>query len=172
FNALGSIFEAGTGKSIFEEFDRRIGQKIGLEDFDWEKDGRYDYSRVSDHPAYHFDMSCRDMARIGLLVLNQGNWDGQEIVPADWIAESTAPQIQVGEDFGNGSYGYMWWIMDNPEFAEAGLSPLSFSAQGNWSQLIIIDPVSKIVIVHRGFKENLEPQAFIRLIRKIISAKA
>ena len=109
FNALGTIFSKRTGKNIFEDFHTKIGSKIGLEDFKWQDDGRLDYSDVSEHPTYHFDMTCRDMARIGLLMLNNGKWGNEQIVPLEWITESTSPQISVGEEFSNGSYGYMWW---------------------------------------------------------------
>ena len=47
-------------------------------------------------------MTPRDMARFGFLYLNRGRWDGQQIVPAAWIAESTAPNPN--------DYGYYWWL--------------------------------------------------------------
>jgi len=172
FNALGTIFSKRTNKNIFEDFHIRIASKIGLEDFEWQRDGRLDYSDVSEHPAYHFDMTCRDMARIGLLMLNKGKWENEQVVPLEWAIESTSPQVSVGEEFGNGSYGYMWWMMDNDEFESTGLSRLSFSAQGNWSQLIIIDPVNEIVIVHRAFKRKIDANKLLVLLKKIVSARA
>lgn len=48
----------------------------------------------------------RDMAKIGLLVLNDGKWQSKQIVPKDWIRESTAPHVQESLFF---DYGYQWW---------------------------------------------------------------
>ncbi|HET6331243.1 MAG TPA: serine hydrolase [Holophagaceae bacterium] len=53
-------------------------------------------------------MRPRDMAKIGRLVLNHGQWQGQQIVPADWIAASMQPRLETGiADF---QYGYQWWL--------------------------------------------------------------
>ncbi|NJL77507.1 MAG: hypothetical protein HC892_23170 [Saprospiraceae bacterium] len=110
------------------------------------------------------------MARIGLLMLNKGKWENEQVVSSDWITESTSPQISVGEEFGDGSYGYMWWSMDGEAFESTGLSRTSFSAQGNWSQLIIIDPVKEIVIVHRAYKKKIDVDKLLTLFTKIMNA--
>jgi CubicO group peptidase (beta-lactamase class C family) len=53
----------------------------------------------------------RDAAKIGQLVLNRGIWDGRQIVPAAWIAQSTAPRFQaIGYFGGLFFYGYQWWL--------------------------------------------------------------
>jgi CubicO group peptidase (beta-lactamase class C family) len=49
----------------------------------------------------------RDWAKIGQLVLNHGAWEGKQIVPASWVAQSTTPQIKAREPF---SYGFQWWL--------------------------------------------------------------
>jgi CubicO group peptidase (beta-lactamase class C family) len=171
FNALGTVFEKRTGKKIFELFDERIAQPLAMQDFNWQKDGRYDYSNVSEHPAYHFDMTARDMARFGLLVMNGGNWNGQQLLPADWLTESTSAQITVPESYGGGHYGYMWWVNDEGRLAESGLSEQTFSAQGTWSQLILIDPKNRLVIVHRGYKRTIDGEKILSLLQKIVAAR-
>ncbi|RYC66584.1 serine hydrolase domain-containing protein [Spirosoma sordidisoli] len=171
FNALGTIFEKRTRAKIYEVFNQRIAQPIGMQDFNWQQDGHYDYSDYSEHPAYHFDMTARDMARFGLLVMNKGQWKGQQLVPADWLAQSTAPQIVVPESEGGGSYGYMWWVHDSGKLAEAGLSKQAFSAQGTWSQLILVDPTRRLVIVHRGYNRTISGDKILSLLKKIIAAK-
>lgn len=171
FNALGTIFEQRTGAKIYEQFNQRIAQPVGMQDFNWQKDGRFDYSDYSDHPAYHFDMTARDMARFGVLMMNKGNWNGQQVVPADWLTQSTSPQIAVPESYGGGSYGYMWWVHDSGKLAEAGLSKQAFSAQGTWSQLILVDPTRKLVIIHRGLNRTIPGDKILSLLKKILAAK-
>jgi CubicO group peptidase (beta-lactamase class C family) len=52
-----------------------------------------------------FSMTARDMAKFGVLYLNGGQWNGKQIIPADWVKESTSPQV--------GNYGYLWWVHEN-----------------------------------------------------------
>ena len=55
-------------------------------------------------------MYPKDMAKIGLLVLNNGFWSGEQIVPKKWIDISTKPYVAQGEFF---DYGYQWWYRSN-----------------------------------------------------------
>lgn len=171
FNALGTIFEKRTQRSIFDVFHDSIASRIGMQDFDPRQDGRYVYSEVSVHPAYHFDMTARDMARLGLLVLNRGNWEGRQILPAAWIDTVTAAQIAVPHENGGGSYGYMWWVHTGGLLVDyAGIPVDAFSAQGNQSQLILIVPGRKLVIVHRA-RRNLDPARLMMILKMILTAK-
>jgi len=171
FNALGTIFEQQTGQNIFSLFNDSISNRIGMQDFNWQTDGRYDFSDVSIHPAYHFDMTARDMARIGLLVLNNGNWDGKQIIPENWIKTISSNQISVSNEYGGGSYGFMWWVNNNGFLVDfAGVATDAFSAQGNLSQIILIIPSKKLVIVHRASK-NLDPSRMLMVIKMILNSK-
>ena len=85
FNALGTIYTRLTGEDIFEAVQRRIARPTGWEDYEGWRDGRLIYESVSQHPAYAMLLSTRDLARLGLLYLNDGMWAGQRIVPAAWV---------------------------------------------------------------------------------------
>lgn len=54
-------------------------------------------------------LSAEDMAKIGVLILNSGEYDNKRIISTNWIKEMTAPRIALGERFGNMSYGYLWY---------------------------------------------------------------
>jgi len=110
FNAPGTIFEKMTNRKIFEFFHQKIAFPTGMEDFIWQEDGRYDWSEIAEHPAYHFDRTARDMARLGWLMLQNGNWKGQQIVPAEWLKTITRSKIPVSDAYGGGRYGDMWWV--------------------------------------------------------------
>lgn len=108
FNALGTIYRERTGEDIFESFERRIADPIGMEDFS-ARDGRYVTEEFSEHPAYPFNLSARDAARFGQLFLDEGRWGDRQVLPASWVRESTTPysfakRIRQG-------YGYMWWTL-------------------------------------------------------------
>ena len=63
--------------------------------------------------AYGLQLRPRDLAKIGQLVLNHGDWHGRRIVSANWVKEMTAPQVPRGSVSGPASvysYGYLWWL--------------------------------------------------------------
>jgi len=85
-----------------------------------------------------------DMAKIGYLYLNEGQWEGVQVVPADWVADSTRKHIDGTLQDG---YGYQWWI------ARAGL----YMALGYGGQYIIVSPGEGLVVV---FTSHLEERDF------------
>ena len=90
--------------------------------------------------------TLRDYARFGRLYLNEGRWQGEQIVPADWVRASVtpdAPHLQPGERETSSyalGYGYQWWI---PEHRDGG----DYSAIGVYGQFIYINPARRVVIV-------------------------
>ncbi len=142
FNVLGTIFEKLTGKKMFEAFKEEIADPIGMQDF-LLSDCRYQYEgKKSKHPAYHFRMTARDMAKFGLLYQNKGKYGDKQIIPPEWIAESIIP-YSINNLDGDG-YGYMWSII--PE--EAGLGN-GFYHTGTGVHLLAVLPEKKLVLVHR-----------------------
>jgi CubicO group peptidase (beta-lactamase class C family) len=85
-------------------------------------------------------MRPQDMAKIGYLYLNEGRWDGQQIIPAEWVATSTHRQIAATITSG---YGYQWWVSGD------GI----YMAMGTAGQYIIVAPEIDLVVV---FTSNLE----------------
>jgi CubicO group peptidase (beta-lactamase class C family) len=142
FNALGTIFEQATGERIFGAFYDEIAQPIGMQDFSF-ADCSYVFERSkSRHPAYFFRLSTRDLARFGLLYQNYGRWEGRQIVPEQWIRESTT---EYPVDNPNGDpYGYLWRIIP----AGAGLGH-GFYHTGLAVHLLAVLPEEKLVLVHR-----------------------
>jgi len=121
FNVAGTVFERLTGEGIFEAFDSTIAKPIGMQDYRV-VDGSYHFEPdKSVHPAYLFRMSTRDLARLGLLLSRGGRWGSQQIIPREWVAESTRShsEIDLGDEYGTG-YGYMWWIEGTGGFAARG----------------------------------------------------
>ncbi len=94
-------------------------------------------------------MTVRDLARFGYLYLRQGKWQDKQIVPANWIRESTTAYSDVSA-FGNyGGYGYMWWVAKNGQhFPGASVKDGSFSARGAGGKYIIVLPDRDLVIAY------------------------
>ena len=147
FNALGTIFEQATKTSIFEDFRARIAGPLGMEDYRVE-DGTYVRGPASQHAAYPFRMTARDMARFGLLYLRGGTWGDRVVVPREWVEESTRSYSEVGQ---LGGYGYLWWVAPNggPHFTSAYVNGRVFSARGLGGHFIVVVPYLDLVVVHR-----------------------
>lgn len=88
--------------------------------------------------------TARDLARFGLLYLNDGIWDGKRILPEGWVKYVTTPSgPQPDGEFG---YGATFWLMHKSR----GVPADTFAAFGNRGQYVVIVPSRKVVIVRRG----------------------
>ncbi|UCG85388.1 MAG: serine hydrolase [Gemmatimonadota bacterium] len=169
FNVAGAIFEQETGVGIFDAFESEIAGPIGMEDF-VAADGSYSYEpEKSIHPAYPFKMTAMDMARFGLLYLRNGNWNGQQIVPHDWITVSTTAYSIAEADL-NIWYGMMWYVIPE-DFPVLGPG---FFHTGIGVHLLLVLPQDNLVIVHRvnTFEPwTLTAEDYFPLIAQIVDAR-
>jgi CubicO group peptidase (beta-lactamase class C family) len=160
FNVFGGVYERKLNRKIGEAFQREIAAPIQMQDFRIDdmyylksEDSAPAFAR-SRYPAYHFRLTARDMARFGYLFLRGGNWNGTQVIPADWVRESTTSYSQTtgfGEGFG---YGYLWWVHGY------GLNVDVFSARGALGKYIVVIPERDLVVAfvnHTEFPDG--PQA-------------
>ncbi len=80
-------------------------------------------------------LSPREMAKFGRLYLDGGIWEGRQIVPAAWVAESTREHSRCN-DWGKLPYGYLWWVIDAS----------SFAALGDGGNVIYVNTKKKLVV--------------------------
>ena len=98
---LGAALERAT-RSRIEDFARdRLFKPLGISDTEWVR-----MPNGMTSTASGLRLRPRDTAKLGKLLLAQGNWNGRQVVPAAWIAESTQPRLDVDFFF---KYGYQWW---------------------------------------------------------------
>lgn len=166
FNALGTIYRQRTGEDIFESFETRIAQPIGMEDFT-PRDGSYVLEKKSIHPAYPFTMTARDLARFGQLMLDDGRWGEHQIVPAAWVKEATTAYSAT--DHGSLGYGYLWWTL-NPDV----FGPGAALASGYGGQQIAVIPAKHLVVVQVVDRtqnpKGVRTSHFVDLLKQIVSA--
>lgn len=153
FNALGTIFEQETGLNIYDALTTELAQPLGFEDWDRSIHRRNGDTTQSRHMAYHMNISARDLARIGLLMLYEGKWKEKQIVPRDWVKLSTSaitPVTQMNpanSRNGRFGYGYLWWVYDGPR--NSGAYEGAYSANGAYGQYITVIPKLDLVITHK-----------------------
>jgi len=151
-HVLGMILVRTTGKSIAQYFKEKLWDPIGAEhDAYWLKD-----EEDMEMALGGLNATLRDYAKVGRLFLNKGNWNGTQIVPANWVKESTTMDAEHLLPTSNNSahpgtgYGYQWWI---PE-GEDG----EFWARGVFNQYIYINPTTRTVIVKNSANQNFYDQ--------------
>lgn len=178
FNVLGTIFEQFTGENLYDVLQRDLVEPIGMQDFRREVHRRTGNAEVSRHLAYHMHFSTRDMARIGYLMLRHGNWNGQQVVPVEWVHESTRPITPVHEmnperrRSGPWGYGYLWWVWDGPttppEYQGA------YTGLGAVGQHIAVLPALDLVVVHKtvpGQGGTVSHDQFREVLQLIVEAR-
>ena len=174
FNALGTIYERVSGKGIFDAFASEIAGPIGMQDYR-PSDGAYVRETVSQHAAYTFRMSARDLARYMLLHMRSGRWGDRQLVPKEWIEASTHGGSDAGD---GGTYGMLWWIARDGRLMPAvKLDSGTFAARGNGPHYAIAIPSRKLIIVHLADTDTPSPANWVeradvgRLVRRILDAK-
>jgi CubicO group peptidase (beta-lactamase class C family) len=153
FNALGTIFEQETGLGIYEAFERDLVEPLGLREFDRDRHRRNGNANRSQHLAYHFHLSTRDMARIGYVMLRQGEWDGRSVIAPEWVHRIVQPVTPVAEmnpsSYRQGPFGYgmLWWIWDGPW--NDGIYRGAYTGIGAIGQYITVLPALDMVVAHK-----------------------
>jgi CubicO group peptidase (beta-lactamase class C family) len=143
---LGMILERATGRSVTAYLQEKIWTPLGMEyGGSWSLD-----SDKTGFEKMESGINARavDFAKFGRLYLNGGNWNGQQIVPSDWVTVSTQDNglIQDAPIY----YGYMWWGEKcNPNSQD-------YLAVGNYGQFIYVSPAKNLIIVRNGEKYGVK----------------
>lgn len=133
---LSAALQQAAGKSLLEYGRENLFEPLGMDSAAW----RADPQGVTDG-GNGISMTARDAARFGQLYLEDGVWNGRRLIPADWLAQSTAAQNNGAGD-GTGGYGYQWWVRS---FGDGGYD--AYYAFGAWGQYIFVVPELDLVTV-------------------------
>jgi CubicO group peptidase (beta-lactamase class C family) len=130
---LASILEKSTGMSAREYANQVLFEPLGIPSVA-ESDWAGDPQKIT-NGGWGLHLRPIDMAKLGFLYLNHGQWNGQQIVPAKWVTESTTQHIQ--KDDGNG-YGYLWTVYPESDH---------YAALGLGGQQIHVYPSQNLIVV-------------------------
>ena len=103
-------------------------------------------------PGYGLCMSAEDMAKIGLMCLGNGSYNGKQIVSSKWITEMTHPRVVESDHFRGMKYGYLWWIIDCQKNI--------YAAIGNSGNVIYVNSEKDIVVAVASY---FKPTVFDRV---------
>ena len=137
--ALGMLLARATGRSLADYLEEKLWHPLGMEDDAyWVTD-----DSGMEMAAGGLQVTARDYAKLGQLYLQQGNWQGRQIVSRQWVQDSLTAdgphlQPQAHPEFPVG-YGYQWWL---PQSNEG-----EFAALGIYNQMIFVNPSKNLVVV-------------------------
>ncbi|MCL2106831.1 MAG: beta-lactamase family protein [Oscillospiraceae bacterium] len=131
---LACLISRAVEDNLFEYAKRKLFEPLGMSSVIWDSadDG-------NNYGGFGLQMSARDMMRLGLLYLNNGCWDGGQLIPAAYIEASQPPPGDPD------SYGYTFW-----NFTKLSRYDSAYMASGSFGQLICIMPEQDIVFVRTG----------------------
>jgi CubicO group peptidase (beta-lactamase class C family) len=159
---LDRVLQKATGESVVAFAQRRLLAPLGMTHTTMATD------RAGNAQLFEgIHSTCRDMARFGVLMLNQGRWRGKQIVSSSWVRQATGRSSTKL----NAAYGYLWWLNREGVMASVtaatslhavqqgatetgrlvpGAPSAMYWALGLGDQLIQIDPASRTVVVRLG----------------------
>lgn len=139
---LGVIVANATGQSVPEFSRNNMFTPMGITTHYWQT------LRPSGITCCHGDIyiTPRDMAKFGYLFLNDGQWNGEQLITEEWVERSIQNQISPGVGWADG-YGYLWWLRD---FQVNGNAYHSFKAMGWGGQEIFVFKELNMVVVFTG----------------------
>lgn len=192
-NLLGLAMTRAAGESMRSVFQRRVAGPIGIPPEAWtwrvfSKSGGIAVNGGSGNKGKHVEISARDLARIGHLMLNRGLWDGQRIIGSAWIDALTTVHVpadlppggpikdRYGPKFpldGRGVYGIAWWvngIRPDGKHLWPGVPAGAFGAKGHNNNRLFVIPEWDMVVVRLGLDQRerrIKSDEFAGLLQRL-----
>lgn len=138
---LSPILDKAAGEPIQDYARKRLFEPLGMKATRLHLDDK-------GHAWTYADMvtTPREFARIGLLMLNKGVWQGKRIVSESWVEQMTRPSQQL-----NPRYGLLWWLLDNPR---------GYAAQGYLDTNLYVFPEKDLIVVRMQAKPRAQQQPY------------
>jgi CubicO group peptidase (beta-lactamase class C family) len=125
--------------------NNRLFKPLNITDYAW-----WDSNDGYLTAGWGLHLSVFSITKLGYLVLNNGQWNGESIVSSRWIQESTTRKVTVNDDY---SYGYQWWIYDCLPYD-------AYKAHGNFGDhsvmIILIPKIDLEVVLVGNFRNDIE----------------
>ena len=156
YNVASYLLEKKSGNNFHTAIEQQLAIPLGFQDWNIKNQSK-NYTKNSQFDTYQTHLSTRDMAKIGQLILQEGNWNGKQLISKDWIKKITSSvipidtvRVRIGGDISSPlqeTYGYLWWgfdrFYDNPDFKGA------YTAWDLTGQFITVIPRKNVVVAHK-----------------------
>jgi CubicO group peptidase (beta-lactamase class C family) len=158
---IAALLHKATGKPLDALARTELFEPLGITDFQWRS-----FPNGEPRAASGLRMRPRDLIKIGQLVLDHGMWRGQQIVPADWIAAATSPQINGDQLY---FYGYQFWLgrslLDKKQID--WVAGFGYGGQ----RLFIVPSLDMVVLIHAGlYSSSLQGRIPLSIFNRYVLA--
>lgn len=157
---LGGVLAQASGGPVPEFAARRLFTPLQITDVQWAPaapDGT--------DTGGHLQLRPRDLLKIGQLMVDEGRWGGEQLVPSAWIADATRSRVHLADS----DYGWLWW---RNTFRVSGVPFDAVFARGNGGQYLFSFPAQKLTALFMGsqYDSPLGDQAIELCARFVLSA--
>lgn len=139
---LGLIVARACNTDLKTFADEHLFGPLGIEEGFWQVDWDGDYLGYSD-----IELSAYDLAKFGLVYMNDGQYNGEQIVPAEWVHDSLQTYsegvwtVRVGRNWDDNAYGYQWWSI------RAGDHRYNLAWGHGGQQIVLLDDMDMMMVV-------------------------
>jgi len=137
---LSHILHEASGMQANEYAEKYLFNKLGIQDYFWKKTP----NNLTDAEGGLY-LSTRDFAKIGMLYLNDGRWNGSPVITNEWVELTMSPDTDIEES--SRKYGYQWWLVPYENNQEKWM----YSGSGYGGQYLLIVPEYQLVMVFNGW---------------------
>ncbi|MFK7847473.1 MAG: serine hydrolase domain-containing protein [Rhodothermales bacterium] len=158
---LGQVIEEVSGETLDQFFARTLFEPLGISTWHWSRSPTGEYMSGGG-----LRLHARDLAKIGLMVLDEGQWQGEQVVPAAWIQKATTPSVNAGA---TQDYGFQFW----QRTWKTSCGPMKASyMSGNGGNNVIILPAfdAVIVLTRQNYGQRGMHQQSNRLVENYVLA--
>lgn len=152
---LGMLIQRGAGQSLGDYLTPRLFQPLGIETPVFEKD-----PLGNDFGAGGLQLNVSELLKLGILYLQEGAWEGRQLIPAQWVRQASGPQIlsnEGDEEIGR-HYGYLFWTMPD------GM----YRADGKYGQYCVVVPRKNAVVAVNSMQIENEKDVLRAVVRTVL----
>lgn len=158
---LGQVIEEASGETLDQFFARTLFEPLGISTWHWSRSPTGEYMSGGG-----LRLHARDLAKIGMMVLDEGRWQGKQVIPASWIKKATTPSVNAGA---TQDYGYQFW----QRTWKTSCGPMKASyMSGNGGNNVILLPEfdAVIVLTRQNYGQRGMHQQSNRLVENYVLA--
>ncbi|GMQ25053.1 hypothetical protein Aoki45_17350 [Algoriphagus sp. oki45] len=150
--------------SMKSYLDQKIMSPIGIDSWSWASEQALENGIAIQNGCTGISLNALDAARVGLLFLNQGKWEGKQLIPEEFVKKALSAQVAASVPVypgdrasvkGSGSYGYNWWVNSTDGLSRMPDAPLGVAyLSGLNHNIILVVPEWNMLLVRLGDDKN------------------
>ncbi len=162
YNSLNTYMLAAavrkvTGRSLCDYLQERLFTPMGIHDYHWDT-----CPKGIEKGGWGLYMLPEDLAKLGLLVQQNGQWNGTQLISREFLDTALQPWALVPEDYGDFNYGWQIWV---------GRTKNTFLFNGMFGQNVLCDRDNDLILVsHAGNSETFQQSNYFSIVRQFFDA--